>query len=136
MFIFSFSQHNDKYSTKCDYKWKKHRWCAWNMNPGPQHASHKQMHWAMVAPNNGLYKSQSHLQNGQKNRLRKLTLASFKHSFRLNLCLRKLLWIVFVFLVTNIIRFFSKRYKNAFSPFWLYLKVWTTFFKVFIQKQI
>ena len=32
----SFSQHNDKYSTKYDYKWNKHGWCAWDSNPGPQ----------------------------------------------------------------------------------------------------
>ena len=25
--LLSFYQHNDKYSTKFDYKWKKHRWC-------------------------------------------------------------------------------------------------------------
>ena len=32
----SFSQHNDKYSTKFDCKWKMHRWGAWISNPGPK----------------------------------------------------------------------------------------------------
>ena len=36
-FLFDFvlySQHNDKYCTKLDYK--KRRWCAWDSNLGPQ----------------------------------------------------------------------------------------------------
>ena len=32
LFISFFSP--DKYSTNFDYKWKKHRWCAWDSNPG------------------------------------------------------------------------------------------------------
>ena len=30
----SFSQHNDKYSTQFDYKWKKLTLSAWDSNPG------------------------------------------------------------------------------------------------------
>ena len=44
-----FSQHNDKYSTKFDYKQAKHRWFAWNSNLGPQEGKHRQILWAMVA---------------------------------------------------------------------------------------
>ena len=32
-----FSQYDDTYSTKFEYK--KHRWFAWNSNPGPQDGS-------------------------------------------------------------------------------------------------
>ena len=38
LFILSFSQHNDKYCTKFDYKWKKHRLCPEDLNPGPHDA--------------------------------------------------------------------------------------------------
>ena len=31
-------------------KWKKHRWCAWVLNPGWQDGRHRQIHWAMAAP--------------------------------------------------------------------------------------
>ena len=32
--LFSFfSQHNDKYSSKFDYVWKKYKLCAWDSNP-------------------------------------------------------------------------------------------------------
>ena len=30
----SFSQYNDKYNTKLKSKYKKHKWCAWDSNPG------------------------------------------------------------------------------------------------------
>ena len=33
-----------------DVKWKKHRWCAWDSNPGRQDGRHRQIHWAMAAP--------------------------------------------------------------------------------------
>ena len=44
----TFSQHNDKYNTKFDYK--KHRWCAWESNPGPQDGRHRWIHWAIAVP--------------------------------------------------------------------------------------
>ena len=45
----SFSQHNDKYATKFDYKWKKNRWYFWYLNSGPQDGRRRQIHWAMAA---------------------------------------------------------------------------------------
>ena len=32
------------------YKLKKHRWCAWDSNPGHQDGMHKRIHWAMATP--------------------------------------------------------------------------------------
>ena len=29
--------------------WKKHRWCAWDSNLGPQNGRRRQNHWAMAA---------------------------------------------------------------------------------------
>ena len=29
---------------------KKHRWCAWDLNPGQQDGRRRQIHWAMAAP--------------------------------------------------------------------------------------
>ena len=29
---------------------KKHRWCAWDSNPGRQDGRHRRIHWAMAAP--------------------------------------------------------------------------------------
>ena len=29
--------------------WKKHRWCAWDSNPGPQDGRCRRIHWAVVA---------------------------------------------------------------------------------------
>ena len=31
-------------------KWKKRKWCAWDLNPGWQVGRRRQIHWAMVAP--------------------------------------------------------------------------------------
>ena len=31
-------------------KWKKRRWCAWDSNPERQDVRHRQIHWAMAAP--------------------------------------------------------------------------------------
>ena len=30
--------------------WKKHRWCAWDSNPGGQDGRCRRIHWAMAAP--------------------------------------------------------------------------------------
>ena len=30
--------------------WKKHRWCAWDSNPGRQNGRRRRIHWAMAAP--------------------------------------------------------------------------------------
>ena len=30
--------------------WKKHRWCAWDSNPGRQDGRRRWIHWAMAAP--------------------------------------------------------------------------------------
>ena len=48
--VLLFSQHNDKYSTIFDYKRDKHRWRAWDSNPGPKDSRHKRINWAMVVP--------------------------------------------------------------------------------------
>ena len=29
--------------------WKKHRWCTWDLNPGPQDGRHRQNHGAVAA---------------------------------------------------------------------------------------
>ena len=30
--------------------WKKHRWCAWDSNPGRQDGRRRRIHWAIAAP--------------------------------------------------------------------------------------
>ena len=40
---------------KIDYKWKKHRWCGWDSNPGPYDGRRRRIHSAMAAPNNGSF---------------------------------------------------------------------------------
>ena len=30
--------------------WKKHSWCAWDLNPGWQDGRRRRIHWAMAAP--------------------------------------------------------------------------------------
>ena len=42
--------HNDKYSTIFGYKLKKHRWFAWDSNPGLQDGWRRQLHWALAPP--------------------------------------------------------------------------------------
>ena len=42
--LYSFLSH-DKYSTNTISD-KKHRWCAWNSNPGRQDGKHRKIHWA------------------------------------------------------------------------------------------
>ena len=32
--------------------WKKHRWCAWDSNPGQQDGRRRRIHWAIAAPPN------------------------------------------------------------------------------------
>ena len=44
-----FSQYNNKYNTKFDYKWKQDRRRAWDSNPAPQNGRLRQIHWAMGA---------------------------------------------------------------------------------------
>ena len=44
------SQHNDKYSIKFDYKWKKHRWYAWDLNLVHQIGRCRLIYRAMVPP--------------------------------------------------------------------------------------
>ena len=46
-----FSQCKDKYRTKFDYQWLKHRWCAWDSNPGKQDGRRRWIHWAKAAVN-------------------------------------------------------------------------------------
>ena len=42
--LFSFFSHHN-FNTNL----KKHRWCAWDSNPGPQDGRHRQNHGAMAA---------------------------------------------------------------------------------------
>ena len=44
LFILVLFQHNDKLSTKFDYKW-----CVWYSNPGPQGGRCRWIYWAMAA---------------------------------------------------------------------------------------
>ena len=44
----SFSPGNEKSSTTFVYK--KHRWRAWDSNPGPQGGRRRRIHWAIAAP--------------------------------------------------------------------------------------
>ena len=39
-----FSQYNNKYNTKFDYKWKQDRRHAWDSNPAPQNGRLRQIH--------------------------------------------------------------------------------------------
>ena len=43
--LFSFFSYN--FNTN----WKKRRWCAWDLNPGPQDGRRRRNHWAMAATN-------------------------------------------------------------------------------------
>ena len=47
LFIFVFSTC---YNLNSNLNWKKHRWCAWDLNPGRQDGRRKWIHWAMAAP--------------------------------------------------------------------------------------
>ena len=47
LFIFVFST---RYNLNSNLNWKKHRWCAWESNPGRQDGRRKQIHWATAAP--------------------------------------------------------------------------------------
>ena len=35
---------------KFDYKWYRHRWCAWELNLGRQYGKRRWIHWAMATP--------------------------------------------------------------------------------------
>ena len=37
------------FSLQFQYKLKKHRWCAWDLNPGPQDGRRRRNHGAMAA---------------------------------------------------------------------------------------
>ena len=37
--------------------WKKHRWCAWDSNPGPQDGRRRQNHGAMAATSEQIFES-------------------------------------------------------------------------------
>ena len=45
LFLFVFSTCHDS-----NIIWLKHRWCAWDLNPGWQDRRHRQIHWATAAP--------------------------------------------------------------------------------------
>ena len=38
------------FSTCYNLNWKKHRWCAWDLNPGRQDGRREWIHWATAAP--------------------------------------------------------------------------------------
>ena len=47
LFLFlSMSQNNDKF----DFKWKKHRWCDWDSNLGPQDGRRRRIQQTMAGP--------------------------------------------------------------------------------------
>ena len=46
-FIFVFSTC---YNLNSNLNWKKHRWCAWESNPGQQDGRREWIHWATAAP--------------------------------------------------------------------------------------
>ena len=50
LFIFVFS-------TCYNLNWKKHRWCAWESNPGRQDGRRERIHWATAAPPCWLFSS-------------------------------------------------------------------------------
>ena len=41
------------YKLNSNLNWWKHRWCAWDPNPGWQDGRRKRIHWAMAAPQVG-----------------------------------------------------------------------------------
>ena len=45
----SFSQNNNRYWQYIIWL-KNHRWCAWDLNLGPQDGRRRWIHWTMVAP--------------------------------------------------------------------------------------
>ena len=47
--LFSFFSHSNSNSND-KYKLKKHRWCAWDSNPGRQDGRRRRIHWAIAAP--------------------------------------------------------------------------------------
>ena len=55
LFIFVFSTLYNSIN------WWKHWWCAWDLNPRQQDGRHRQIHWAMAAPQGNLsYSSLPH----------------------------------------------------------------------------
>ena len=51
LFIFDFSTCYNS-----NLNWKKHRWCAWDSNPGRQVGRHERIHWATAAPHSLIFK--------------------------------------------------------------------------------
>ena len=47
LFIFVFST---RHNLNSNLNWKKHRWCAWESNPGWQDGRRERIHWATAAP--------------------------------------------------------------------------------------
>ena len=45
--------------------WKKHRWCAWDSNPGRQYGRRRRIHWAMAAPHLDSYREHSNNVNNK-----------------------------------------------------------------------
>ena len=82
----SFSQRNDKHCTNLTtYKWKKCRWCAWDLNPGLQDGRCRWIHWAMaalphIAPN-FVYRMTGIILQWQKGENVHSQMASFSMSF-------------------------------------------------------
>ena len=46
-FIFVFPM---RHNLNSNLKWKKRRWCAWDLNPGWQDGRRERIHWATAAP--------------------------------------------------------------------------------------
>ena len=52
LFIFVF------FTLHISMNWWKHRWCAWDLNPGWQDGRRRRIHWAMAAPHSINYNNQ------------------------------------------------------------------------------
>ena len=51
LFVYFRSFHTPIQMTNTN--WKKHRWCAWDSNPGRQDGRRRRIHWAIAAPQCG-----------------------------------------------------------------------------------
>ena len=51
-FLFIFVLFTQQIYQKIYYKWKKLRWCAWDLNPDRQDGRRRRIHWAMAATSN------------------------------------------------------------------------------------
>ena len=88
----SFPHSNNKYSFNFNnINWKKHRWCAWDSNPGQQKCRHWRNHGAKEAVHKrAVFVAQ--LAEG---------LPSKPEGLGLNLCFGKFLWRTFSSLLTK-----------------------------------